>query len=143
MIRDSPAFYKNLQQEAIGLKRDLEYEDSDSRKNEYPTYTSHFRTISPAYQHAPIIHRLLAESIEDLRNPMKRKQRALLNPGVVEWVIALLAELDVRYLTKIRYDRDIYLSRVEHGANGNPHWHSVLYSKSLGKLCSTLKKRVD
>ena len=142
LIRDSPAMYRSLSQEAVGVKRDLEYEDEMTRPGETPTYCSHFRTIAPPYTIAPYIHRLLASTYEDLTNPIKRRNQALLNPVIVVWVIAFLAELDIKHLVKERYSSDLYLARAENGDNGNPHWHDVLYSKELGKLCVKLKNEL-
>ena len=142
LIRDSKAFWSSEKNEALGVKLDLEFEDHVSRTGETPTYASHFRTFAPPYTSAPYIHKLLAANDEDLRNPLKRRQQALRNPVVVAWVISFLAELDLCHLVKERYDSDLYLGRIEHGANGNPHWHSVLYSKAFGKLCSALKKEL-
>ena len=138
MIRDTPAYFKLLQQETVGAKRDFIYMDPVTRPNQPPTYPAWFKTFAPPYNCVPYLHRLFTTDKNDLKDPGKRKRQALLNPGVVEWVISLLAELDVKYLRSIRYKADWFWARNEHGSNGNPHWHSVLYSRELGDLCDRL-----
>ncbi len=142
-IRDTPAYFKMIQQEAVGFKRDLEYMDDVSRPNVTPTYPSLFRTMAPPYINVYYLHKLFSNDSADLKDAGKRKRQALLNPGVVEWVISFLAELDVTYFRNIRYNSNWYLARNEHGANGNPHWHSVLYSQDLGKLIWSLKSNLE
>ena len=142
-IRDTPASCKFTQHEAVGFKRDLEYTDEVTRPNETPNYASLFRTLSPPYMNVYYLHRLFTTIHNDLNDPAKRKRQALLNPGVVEWVISFLSELDVLYFKYIRYNCDWHLARCEYGANGNPHWHSILYSKDLGALCWGLKGELE
>ena len=121
MIRDSPAYYQQIQQRSIAVKRDLEYEDEDSRPGEKPTYPSHFQTIAPSYNSNPIIQKLIESDVEKLQNPHIRRQNALHNPLVVEWIITLLEELHLNHLREVRNSSELYLGREEHGINGNPH----------------------
>ena len=58
-------------------------------------------------------------------------------------LISFASELDIKYFSKIRYNFNWYLARNEHGANGNPHWHSVFYSKDFGKLCTDLISDIE
>ena len=109
----------------------------------YPTLASLFRTIAPPYCKASYLHKLFSDNEEDLKNHLKRKYNALLHPTEIEWVTSLLAELDVTYLSQIRYSMDWYVARNEHGNNGNPHWHSVLYSSELGKITFDRKNAIE
>ena len=143
LIRDSDQFWKKQQKEAEALKRDMEYMDPVSRPGTTPIYASLFRTMAPPYNGIPSIHKLFTDDLTQLNNPTKRKQQALIHPTDVEWVISFLAELDVLYFRKIRYKSEWFVARNEHGANGNPHWHSVLFSQDYGKLIWRLKTDIE
>lgn len=143
LIRDSVQFWKKQQKEAEALKRDMEYMDPVSRPGTTPIYASLFRTMAPPYNGIPSIHKLFTDDLTQLNNPTKRKQQALIHPTDVEWVISFLAELDVLYFRKIRYNSEWFVARNEHGANGNPHWHSVLFSQDYGQLIWRLKTDIE
>ena len=80
--------------------------DPLTRPHQPPTYPAWFRTMAPPYNCVPYLHKLFTTDTNDLKDPGKRKRQSLLNPGVVEWVISFLAELDVKYLRCIRYKAD-------------------------------------
>ena len=67
----------------------------------------------------------------------------LVNSTAIEWIGSLLAELDLKYIAFYRYQHSFYVGRDEKGLNGNPHWHSLLYSKVLGQLTWQLKQNIE
>ena len=143
-IRDSKGFWKSQQQNEIGTKRDLEYLDPVSRPDvTCATLASLFRTFAPPYASASYIHRLFTDDENTLKDARKRREFALIHPTEIEWIVSFLAEIDVKYLCKERYLLDWYVTRSEYGNGGNTHWHSVLYSKELGKLTSKLRCEME
>ena len=119
-VRDTKDRWKSEQQNEIGTKRDLEYLDAVTRPHKkYPTYASLFRTMAPPYTKAYYIHKLFTLNLEDLSNQIKRRAHALMNPTVIEWVISLHSELDIKYLSSTRYKHAWYVTRNEHGAQKN------------------------
>ena len=136
MIPNSDAYWSHQKNIELETKRDLEYMDEVTRGDvKYPTLVSLFRTQSPSHNQVYYIQKLCSSNDEDLRNPFKRKANALKYPTTVVVVLSLLTELDIKYLAKARYPFQYYFARNEHGKNGNPHWHSLLYSQELGKCC--------
>ena len=143
MTRDSKQYWKLELHKEIGIKRDLEYTSSESRPDiEDPTLASVFRTMAFPYINAYYFHGLFEYEDDELNNINKRRSKVLVNSTAIEWIGSLLAELDLKYLTFYRYQTSFYVGRDEKGANGNPHWHSLLYSKDLGKLTEKLKQKM-
>ena len=109
-IRDSKAHFKQIQHEAVGVKRDFEYEDNVSRPDASPIYGSLFRTMAPPYTSVPYIHNLFRKNVGPTVSDVKhRKRNALIHPSYIEWVISFLAELDITYFRKIRYNSEYSL----------------------------------
>ena len=100
----------------------------------YPTLAAVFRTMAFPYTSAYYFHRLFSDKEEELANLTIRRSKVLVNSTAIEWVGSLLSELDSKYLAFYRYQHSFYVGRDEKGLNGNPHWHSLLYSKPLGQL---------
>ena len=144
MTRDSKQSWKFELQNEIGIKRDLEYTSSESRPDvKYPTLASVFRTMAFPYTSVYYFHRLFSYEGDEIKDINKRRSKVLVNSTAIEWVGSLLAELDLKYLSFYRYQTSYYVGRDEKGANGNPHWHSLLYSKHLGKLTEELKQMME
>ena len=81
------------------------------------------------YTSAYYFHRLFSTTEEELMNLTIRRSKVLVNSTAIEWIGSLIAELDLQYLAFYRYQHSFYVGRDEKGLNGNPHWHSLLYSK--------------
>lgn len=56
---------------------------------------------------------------------------------------ALMAELDTRFLSKLRYDGDGYFTRFEWGANAIPHAHRLYFSQEFSQYMENLKERIS
>ena len=80
-IRDSKAHFKQIQHEAVGVKRDFEYEDNVSRPDASSIYGSLFRTMAPPYTSVPYIHNLFRKNIGPTVSDVNhRKQDVLIHP---------------------------------------------------------------
>ena len=141
MTRDSKEYWKCELQNEIGTKRDLEYMSAEGRPDvKYSTLAAVFRTMAFPYTSAYYFHRLFSNKEEELANLTIRRCKVLVNSTAIEWIGSLLAELNLKYLAFCRYQHSFYVGRDEKGLNGNPHWHSLLYSKALGQLTWQLKE---
>ena len=143
MTQDSKEYWKCQLQNEIGTKRDLEYMSEDRPDVKYPTWAAVFRTMAFPYTSAYYFHRLFSDKEEELANLTIRRSKVLVNSTAIEWVGSLLSELDLKYLAFYRYQHSFYVGRDEKGLNGNPHWHSLLYSKALGQLMWQLKENME
>ena len=111
LIRDSDPSYVLLKHKAQAVKRDLEYEDKNSRPREKPILPSLFITHAIPYTNSPIIHRLFESDPEKLKNPHIRRQQALLHPLVVEWMSTFQAEINLNFLRKVYLQISIWDAR--------------------------------
>ena len=145
MIRDSKESWKLNMQDEVGTARDLYHMDDFSRpEKEHPILPALFRTMAFPYRSAYYFHGLMdyVEG-EDISNINHRRAKLITESMVIEIIGTLIAECDLKYLAPHRASSVYYIGRDEKGANGNPHWHSLLYSDELGEKTWELKSNLE